>query len=108
MQCITKTDTCVKKIKCLNVINEKKVDIDNSRTECGKKMSKYIYWVKKKTCLGVLDIEEIREKDNETGLKERGGIKIETVNYSAFPYTRLHALFRYLYLKYLVRWELSK
>ena len=28
----------------------------------------------KKTCLGVLDIEEIRDKDNETGLKEGGGI----------------------------------
>ena len=41
---------------------------------CGKKMFKYIfYWVKKKTCLGVFKIEEIRDKDNETGLKERGG-----------------------------------
>ena len=52
MQCITKTDTCVKKYKMLNVINEKKVDIDNSRTECGKKMFKYIHWVKKKTRFG--------------------------------------------------------
>ena len=42
-------------------------------------MSKYIYWVKKKkTCLGVLDIEEIRDKDNETGLKEGGGIEMST------------------------------
>ena len=31
----------------------------------------------KKTCLGVLDRED-REKDNETGLKERGGIKMST------------------------------
>ena len=31
----------------------------------------------KKTCLGVLDRGE-REKYNETGLKEGGGIKIET------------------------------
>ena len=30
-------------------------------------MSNILYTVKKKTCLGVLDIEEIR--DNETGLK---------------------------------------
>ena len=30
----------------------------------------------KKTCLGVLDREE-RDKDNETGLKEGGGIRIE-------------------------------
>ena len=37
---------------------------------------KYIYWVKKKTCLGVLDRGD-RGKDNETGLKEEGGIKIE-------------------------------
>ena len=44
-------------------------------------MSKYIfYWVKKKTCFGVfLDIEEIRDKDNETGLKE--GRKNRNVNY---------------------------
>ena len=31
----------------------------------------------KKTCLGVLD-REYRDKDNETGLKERGGIKMST------------------------------
>ena len=31
----------------------------------------------KKTCLGVLDREN-RDKDNETGLKEGGGMKIET------------------------------
>ena len=31
----------------------------------------------KKTCLGVLDREE-RDKGNETGVKERGGVKIET------------------------------
>ena len=30
-----------------------------------------------KTCLGVLDRRE-RKKDNETGLKGKGGIKIET------------------------------
>ena len=46
---------------------------------------KYIYWVKKKTCLDVLDIEEIRDKENETGLKEGGG---RNVNYSA-PFAML-------------------
>ena len=37
----------------------------------------YIYWVKKKTCLGDFRIEEIRDKDNKTGLKE-GGIEMST------------------------------
>ena len=32
----------------------------------------------KKTCLGGFRIEEIRDKDNETGLKERGGIEMST------------------------------
>ena len=36
------------------------------------------------TCLDVLDIEEIRDKDNETGLKERGGIEMSI--YSVFHY----------------------
>ena len=45
-------------------------------------MSKYIYWVKKRLVWVVLDIEEIRDKDNETGLKEGG--EIEMSNYSAF------------------------
>jgi len=31
----------------------------------------------KKTCLGVLDRRD-RDKDNETGLKEGGGIEIKT------------------------------
>ena len=33
----------------------------------------YLYGLKK-TSLGVLDIEEIRDNDNETGLKEGRGI----------------------------------
>ena len=41
-------------------------------------MSKYIYWVKKKTCLGVLERGD-RDKDNETGLKEGGGIEMSTI-----------------------------
>ena len=36
----------------------------------------------KKTCLGDFRIEEIREKDNETGLKEGEGIEMSI--YSAF------------------------
>jgi hypothetical protein len=35
-----------------------------------KRCSNIYYLVKKKTCLGVLDIEEIRDKDNVTGLEE--------------------------------------
>ena len=63
---------------CKNIkltLNEKN-RIDNSRTECVK-VTKYIYWVKKKTCWGVLDTG-YRDKNNETGLKEGRGIKIET------------------------------
>ena len=45
--------------------------------ECGKKMSKYIDWVKK-DLFGCFRMEDIRDKDNETGLKEGGGIEIET------------------------------
>jgi hypothetical protein len=41
----------------------------------------YLYGLKK-TSLGVLDIEEIRDNDNETGLKEEGGIEMSI--YSAF------------------------
>ena len=46
-----------------------------------KKKSKYIYWVKN-DLFGCFRIEEIRDKDNETGLKEGGGIKMSI--YSAF------------------------
>ena len=42
----------------------------------------YLYTVKKMNLFGLfLDIEEERDKDNETGLKEGGGIKNR--NYSA-------------------------
>ena len=40
-------------------------------------MSKYIYWVKK-DLFRCFRIEEIRDNDNEIGLKERKVIKIET------------------------------
>ena len=39
----------------------------------------YIYNVKKnELVLGILDIEEIRDNDNATGLKEEGAIQIKT------------------------------
>ena len=38
---------------------------------------KYIYWVKK-DLFGCFRIEEIRDKDNETGLKEGRGTEILT------------------------------
>ena len=44
---------------------------------------KYIYWVKK-DLFGCFRIEEIRDKDNETGLKEGRVIKIET---TVLPFT---------------------
>ena len=50
-------------------------------------MSKYIfYWVQKKTCLGVLDIEEIRDQDHETGLMEGGGIEMSIYKLSSLLY----------------------
>ena len=51
-------------------------------------MSKYIYWVKK-DLFGCFRIEEIRDKDNETGLKEGGGIEMST---TVLPYTRCSLL----------------
>ena len=83
----------VKNINILNV-KTKKSRIDNSRTECVK-VSKYIDWVKK-DLFGCFRIEEIRDKDNEPGLKEGGGIEIEI--YSAFHIRDALALFRFEYL----------
>ena len=45
------------------------------------KSIKYIYWVKK-DLFGCFRIEEIHDKDNETGLEEGGGIEMSI--YSAF------------------------
>ena len=50
----------------------------------------------KKTCLGVLDKGD-RDKDNETGLKEGGGIEMSTT-----PIYAMHALFRFEYLPNLI------
>ena len=38
----------------------------------------------KKTCLGCFRIEEIRDKDNETDLKEGGGIELSTTVLSIY------------------------
>ena len=47
------------------------------------------------TCLGGFRIEEIRDKDNETGLQEGGGIEISTTVLSIYA---MHALLRLNYL----------
>ena len=52
-------------------------------------MSKYIYWVKKKDLFGCFRIEDIRDKDNETVLKEGGGIEMLT---TVLPFA-LHSLY---------------
>ena len=53
-------------------------------------MSKYIYWVKK-DLFGCFRIEEIRDKDNETGLKEGGVIEMSTtVLHSRYSLLRLN------------------
>ena len=58
---------------------------------CKKDVKNIFYWVKKKDLFWVvLEIEEIRDKDNATGLKE--GRRNRNVNLQCFPYTRLHAL----------------
>ena len=48
-----------------------------------------MYWVKKRL-VWVFQREEIRDKDNETGLKE--GRMNRNVKLRCFPYTRLHSL----------------
>ena len=47
-------------------------------------MTNIFYWVKK-DLFGCFRIEEIRDNDNETGLKEGGGIEMLT---TVLPYTR--------------------
>ena len=43
--------------------------------QSGKRCQNIFYWVKKMTCLGVLDRNE-QDDDNETGLKEEGEIEM--------------------------------
>ena len=47
------------------------------------------------TCLGVLEIEEIRDKDNETGLKEGEGIEISTTS-ASITRCSLHLFFQFI------------
>ena len=56
-----------------------------------KSCPKYIYNVKKKkTCLGVLEKKEIREKDNETSLQEKITPEIKTTMLSVYAMHTLH------------------
>ena len=48
---------------------------------CDKRCQNIFYWVKNKTCLGVLERGN-RDQDNETGWKEGRGIEMSI--YSAF------------------------
>ena len=67
----------------LYVKRKKSIHLKNSNRVV--KDVKYIfYWVKKMTCLGCFRIEEIRDKDNETGLEEEGGIEMST---TVLPFT---------------------
>ena len=52
----------------------------------------------KKTCLGVLNRRK-RDENNETGLKEGGGIEMSTTVLSIYA---MHALFRFEYLPGLI------
>ena len=69
------------KNKMLTLIRKKvEIDnsrIDNSRTECVKDVKIYFIGLKK-DLFGCFRIGEIRDKDNEIGLKEGGGIEIST------------------------------
>ena len=58
-------------------------------------MSKYIYCVRKKTCLDILNKRKIRDKTNKTNLKEGKGIEIETTRASIYA---MHVLLSLLYL----------
>ena len=50
----------------------------------------YLYGLKK-TCLGCFRIEEIRDKDSETGLKVGGGIEMSTTVLSIYAMLALFA-----------------
>ena len=62
-------------LKIYLTLNEKS-RIDNSRTVC-KKCQIYLYGLKK-DLFGCFRIEEIRDNNNETDLKEEGGIEMST------------------------------
>ena len=60
--------------------------------ECGKKKcSNIFYWVKKKDLFGCFREEEIRDKDNETSLKEEGGKSHRNRKLQCFSIYAMHA-----------------
>ena len=65
--------------------------IDNSRTECVKDVKIYFIGLKK-DLFGCFRIEEIRDKNNATGLKR--GRSHRNVNYSAFHIRDARSLIR--------------
>ena len=60
------------------------------------KVSKIFIYVKKMSLFGCFRIEEIRDKDNETGLKEGGVIKMSTTVLSITRCTLSFALNTYV------------
>ena len=75
--CIILVDEKIQSVHCRDVQQSvldimKKSIFYNNVIECGKRCQNIFIWVKKKNCLGVFKIEEIRDQDNETGLKEGG------------------------------------
>ena len=60
-----------------------------------KRCQIYIYWVKK-DLFGCFRIEKIRDKDNETDLKEGGGIEMSTTVLSIYAMHRSLSLLYYL------------
>ena len=71
----------VKNIKKFERYNEKKVELIKTVNRVCVKRCQNIYFIglKKKTCLGCFRIEEIRDNDKETGLKEGGGIEMSSI-----------------------------
>ena len=57
-----------------------------------KDVQNIFIWVKKRLVLGVLNIEEIRDKNHETGLNKGGGISMSTTVLSIYA---MHALLRF-------------
>ena len=63
------------KTKMLTLNVKRKKQIDNSRTEFGKRCQNIFYWVKKRL-VWVFQNRGDRDKYNETGLKEGEGIEM--------------------------------
>ena len=59
-------------------MKKKYIIINSGVIECDTRCQNIFYWVKKKTCLGVFRIGENQNNDNETSLKEGGGIEMST------------------------------